>query len=50
MAEKTRIELEGVPETLLWNLYNRAVEARRPDAVLHDPLAVELVDGIDYPF
>ncbi|MCW2860267.1 MAG: O-Methyltransferase involved in polyketide biosynthesis [Actinoallomurus sp.] len=50
MAEKTRVELEGVPETLLWNLYNRAVEARRADALLRDPLAVELVDGIDYPF
>jgi hypothetical protein len=50
MAEKTRVELEGVPETLLWNLYNRAVEALRADALLRDPLAVELVDGIDYPF
>ena len=47
---KTKVELEGVPETLLWNLYHRAVEARRPDAVLHDPRAVELVDAIDYPF
>ena len=47
---KTRIDLEGVPETLLWNLYHRAVEARRPGAVLHDPWAVELVDAIDYPF
>jgi O-methyltransferase involved in polyketide biosynthesis len=26
------------------------LEARRPDAVLNDPLAVELVDRIDYPF
>jgi hypothetical protein len=38
-----------VPETLLWNLYYRALEARRPDAVLRDPKAVELVDAIDYP-
>ncbi|WP_188280719.1 class I SAM-dependent methyltransferase [Streptomyces sp. CBMA29] len=45
------VELEGVPETLLWNLYNRAAEARRPGArLLDDPLAVELVDRIDYPF
>jgi len=37
----TRIDpgLEGVPETLLWTLYHRALEARRPDAVLHDPAA-----------
>lgn len=45
-----RVELTGVPETLLWTLYHRAVEARRPDAVLQDPLAVDLVATIDYPF
>jgi len=44
------VDLEGVPETLLWTLYHRAIEARRPDAVLDDPKAVELVDAIDYPF
>ena len=44
------VELSGVPETLLWTLYHRAEEARRPDAVLSDPLAVSLVDRIDYPF
>ena len=47
---KTGFELGGVPETLLWNLYYRALEARRPNAVLRDPKAVELVDAIDYPF
>jgi O-methyltransferase involved in polyketide biosynthesis len=44
------VDLSGVPETLLWTLYHRAAEARRPDAVLRDPLAVELVERIDYPF
>ena len=44
-----RVE-QVVPETLLWTLYHRALEARRPDAVLEDPKAVELVDTIDYPF
>jgi len=39
-----------VPETLLWNLYQRAAEARRPDSVLTDPKAAELVEAIDYPF
>lgn len=47
---KTKVDLGGVPETLLWNLYQRASEARRPDAILEDPKAVELVDSIDYPF
>jgi O-methyltransferase involved in polyketide biosynthesis len=50
MMEKVAVALERVPETLLWTLYHRAVEARRPDAVLHDPMAVELVDRIDFPF
>jgi O-methyltransferase involved in polyketide biosynthesis len=48
--ETVQVELEGVPETLLWTLYHRAVEARRGDAVLHDPRAVELVERIGYPF
>ncbi|MCO6009389.1 class I SAM-dependent methyltransferase [Actinoallomurus purpureus] len=48
--EKSRVDLDGVPETLLWNLYQRATEARRPDAVLHDPKAIDLVDSLDYPF
>jgi O-methyltransferase involved in polyketide biosynthesis len=47
---RIRPELEGVPETLLWTLYYRSVEARRPDAVIDDPKAVGLVDALDYPF
>jgi O-methyltransferase involved in polyketide biosynthesis len=48
--ERASVELEGVSETTLWTLYHRAVEARRPDAVLSDPLAVELVETINFPF
>lgn len=48
---RIRVELEGVPETLLWNLHQRAIEAARPGRrVLDDPRAVELVERIDYPF
>lgn len=43
-------QLDGVPETLLWTLYQRSLEAERADGVLVDPLAVELVRRIDYPF
>ncbi|GGV34494.1 O-methyltransferase [Kitasatospora herbaricolor] len=43
-------DLAAVPETALWTLYHRAVEAARPDTVLPDPKAVELVERIDYPF
>ena len=45
-----RVRLDPVPETLLWTLWHRAVEAKRGDRVLDDPLAVELVDRIDFPF
>jgi O-methyltransferase involved in polyketide biosynthesis len=44
------VHLEDVSETTLWTLYQRAAEAARPDRVLHDPMAVELVKTIDYPF
>ncbi|MFB7618928.1 class I SAM-dependent methyltransferase [Kitasatospora sp. NPDC056181] len=50
MSSGERPELGTVPETALWTLWQRAVEARRPDAVLRDPKAVELVERIDYPF
>jgi len=50
MPEETAIQLEGVSETTLWTLHHRASEAARPDRVLHDPMAVELVDAIDFPF
>lgn len=48
--ERIRVDLTGVPETLLWTLSFRAQEASRPDALLVDPLAVDLVRRIDYPF
>jgi O-methyltransferase involved in polyketide biosynthesis len=44
------VDLDGVPETLLWTLYYRAQEAGHPRSVLPDPLAVDLVAAIDYPF
>ncbi|MEV7782062.1 class I SAM-dependent methyltransferase [Kitasatospora sp. NPDC088351] len=50
MSSVERPELEAVPETALWTLWHRAVEAQRPDTVLPDPKAVELVERIDYPF
>lgn len=48
--ERVPVELTGVSETLLWTLHHRAAEARREDRVLDDPLAVELVDRLDFPF
>lgn len=44
------LALDGVPETLLWTLHNRAQEAMRPDALLRDPDAVRLYRSIDYDY
>ncbi len=44
------MELQAIPETTLWTLYMRASEAGRPDTVLPDPTAVELLEAIDFPF
>ncbi|MDH6576866.1 class I SAM-dependent methyltransferase [Kitasatospora sp. MAP5-34] len=49
-SEKVKAGLGAIPETALWTLYHRAVEARRPDALLIDPRAVDLVERIDFPF
>jgi O-methyltransferase involved in polyketide biosynthesis len=47
---KVTCELDGVSETMLWTLYDRACEARRPDGVLVDPESVRICDAIDYDF
>jgi O-methyltransferase involved in polyketide biosynthesis len=39
-----------VSETALMTLMVRAGEARRPDAILDDPMAIHLVDSIDFDF
>jgi len=47
---KVTSKLDGVSETMLWTLYDRASEARRPDGVLVDPDSVRICDAIDYDF
>jgi O-methyltransferase involved in polyketide biosynthesis len=42
--------LTGVSETALLTLRARANEARRGDAVIDDPVAIKLMDSIDYDF
>jgi O-methyltransferase involved in polyketide biosynthesis len=42
--------LTGVSETALLTLQVRANEARRPDSLIEDPMAIELVDRIDFDF
>jgi O-methyltransferase involved in polyketide biosynthesis len=50
MPETTNQDLSGVPETLLITLYLRAMETQRPDALIKDEKAVELVTRLSYDF
>ena len=45
-----RSALTGVSETALLTLVVRAHEARRPDSIIDDPMAIQLVDSIDFDF
>jgi O-methyltransferase involved in polyketide biosynthesis len=47
---KERVTLSGVSETALLTLNSRANEARRPDSLIDDPMAVALADSIDFDF
>lgn len=42
--------LTGVSETALLTLLVRANEARRPDSLIDDPMAIQLVEAIDFDF
>lgn len=42
--------LSGISETALMTLKVRATEARRPDALIEDPMAIRLADSIDFDF
>ena len=42
--------LSGVSETALLTLYGRAHQARHSRAIIRDPMAIRLVDAIDFDF
>ncbi len=42
--------LTGVSETALLTLNGRAHQARHPDAIIDDPMAIRMVDSIDFDF
>jgi O-methyltransferase involved in polyketide biosynthesis len=50
MEPKIREELSAVSETMLMTLYMRALESRRPDALIRDPRAEAMIERIDYDF
>lgn len=47
---KQKPTLDGIPETMLWTLHNRAVEALRPDGIIDDDKCIEIYSSIDYDF
>ena len=47
MPKKAAPLLEGVAETLLITLYTRAIESQRPDGLIRDEKAVEIVKKLD---
>ena len=47
---RASVNFSGVAETLLITLYFRAVESQRPDALVRDEGAVELISQLDYDF
>ncbi len=50
MPTRSIRNLSAVSRTLLIPLYFRALESQRPDALIRDPKAVELVDQLDCDF
>ena len=47
---KEKVNVTGVPETMVQTLYARAKETRRQNAKIKDEIAVELVEKLDYDF
>ncbi len=50
MPEKILQTLSGVPETLLMTLYVRACESQRPDGMIRDQKAIDMVNQIKCDF
>ncbi|MBR1750783.1 MAG: class I SAM-dependent methyltransferase [Ruminococcus sp.] len=48
--EKIKVKMGAVPETMLQTMYARARESQKPNAVIHDEKAVEIVNMLDYDF
>ncbi|HTZ38862.1 MAG TPA: class I SAM-dependent methyltransferase [Syntrophales bacterium] len=49
-SSKEPVLLSGITETLLIPLWARAVETRRPDAIIRDPKALAIYESLDYDF
>ena len=47
---KEKVNVTGVPETMVQTLYARAKETKKHNAKIKDEIAVELVKKLDYDF
>ena len=47
---KEKVNVTGVPETMVQTLYARAKETRKKNSKINDEIAVELVKKLDYDF
>ena len=47
---KEKVNVTGVPETMVQTLYARAKETRKKNAKINDEIAVELVKNLEYDF
>ena len=47
---KEKVNVTGVPETMVQTLYARAKETKKQNAKIKDEIAVELVERLDYDF
>lgn len=47
---KEKVNVTGVPETMIQTLYARAKETQKPDAKIKDEIAAEIVKKLDYDF
>ena len=45
-----KLNIAGVPETMLQTLYARAAYSQRPDHRFYDAKAIEIVTRMDYNF
>ncbi|MEM1146458.1 MAG: class I SAM-dependent methyltransferase [Pseudomonadota bacterium] len=50
MTNAKRVALTGVPETMLWPLWQRANETKRRDRLIEDAWSARLVGEIEYDF
>lgn len=48
--EKTKVSVQGVPETMLQTLYARASESQKPNHHIYDEKAIKVVSQMDYDF